>query len=442
MLFGTNGIRGKFNELTPNLALELAQAIGIFFKKGTVLVARDGRLTGECLKHAVISGLQSVGCEVIDLNFASAPTSEFALKTLKADGLIIITASHNPPEWNALKVVDKHGITLSKERGEEIERLMGNPKLEEWGRIKKSKKYEEASYDHIKSVKNLVNQEKIRSKKLKLVLDCGNGMAALVAPRLFRDLGCEIITLNSNVDGHFPGRPSEPTEANLQELIKTVKSVKAYCGIAWDGDGDRVVLVDENGGFIVGDKVYALCAISKLKGVKGKVVTTVATSKCIEDVASNFGCATVYTKIGAPYISEKVYESKAALGGEEVGGVIWPELSLAKDGFMTAAKIVEMLTERSLSGWLKEIPKYYNEKIKIEADQSRKEKIIQKIKEYAKKNKFNIIDIDGVRINFEDSWVIVRASGTEPYIRIFAEAKDKKRAKDLIEEYKKLTGEI
>lgn len=435
MLFGTNGVRGKFSELNPELAVKLSQAIGIYFGRGKILVARDGRLTGECLKNAVISGLQSVGCEVIDLDYASAPTAEFSLKKLNGDGLIIITASHNPPEWNALKVVDKNGVTVSRERGEKIEKLMSTISICNWDQVKPSKRYPQATMEHIEAIKKFLKPEKF--KNLKVVLDCGNGMAALIAPKLFRELGCEIVTLNSNVDGNFPGRPSEPSESNLNDLKKSVISLGAACGIAWDGDGDRVVLIDEKGQFIVGDKVYAISVIIKLAEKKGNFVTTVATSKCIQDLVEAGGCKLIYTKIGAPYLSEEFLHGKAIMGGEEVGGVIWPEISLAKDGFMTAAKIVELLSDKKLSVLLDSVPAYFNQKIKIEANDEKKVRIMESAKVYAKKNRLKVTDIDGIRVDFKDSWVIIRPSGTENYIRIFAEAKTNAQALQLIDEYKK-----
>lgn len=439
MLFGTNGVRGKFDMLNPELALKLAKAIGRYFKSGKILVARDGRLTGECLKCAVISGLESVGCEVIDLDYASAPTAEFMIKKLSANGLIIITASHNPPEWNALKVVDGTGVTVSKERGEEIEKLM-NGNNADWNSVKPSTKYTNATRDHIDAILKMMDVAAVRKRKPKIVLDCGNGMAALIAPQLFVELGCEAILLNEKVDGNFPGRPSEPTEANVSGLIKAVKKNEADGGIAWDGDGDRVIFVDENGAFIVGDKVLALCECLKLRkgNILSSVVTTVATSKVVEDVAAEYGCNTIYTKIGAPYLSEEVLRTNAIIGGEEVGGVIWPELSLAKDGFFTGAKMAEMLCEKKLSEWVEEIPTYFNEKTKIECNDDGKRKIVQGMKEYAEKKKLTVVSVDGVRINFTDSWVIVRASGTENYVRVFAEAKTKEKAKKLMEEYKKI----
>lgn len=439
MLFGTNGVRGKFDLLTPELTLKLSKAIGLYFKSGKILVARDGRITGECLKHAVISGLESAGCEVVDLDYASAPTAEFMIKKLKADGLVIVTASHNPPEWNALKVVDGKGVTVSWERGEEIEKLMDGQTIE-WNKVKPSVNYPDATKEHVEAILKLMDADSIKKRKPKIVLDCGNGMAALIAPRLFAELGCETILLNENVDGTFPGRPSEPTEANVGELIKAVKKHKADGGIAWDGDGDRVIFIDETGAFLVGDKVLALCESLKLRkgNILKAVVTTVATSKVVEDIASKYGCNTIYTKIGAPYLSEEMLRTNAIIGGEEVGGVIWPELSLAKDGFLTGAKMAEMICERKLSEWVSDVPQYFNEKTKIECDDEGKRRIVEGMRKYAEKKKLSVVSVDGVRINLADSWVIVRASGTEHYVRVFAEAKTKQKAKKLMEEYRKI----
>jgi len=437
--FGTNGVRGLFNELTPELSLKLAMAIGVFFKRGKILLARDARLTGECLKHAVVAGLQSVGCEVVGLDFAPAPSAEFMIKKLKADGLIIITASHNPPEWNALKVVDGNGVTISWERGEEIERMMGNVAPAAWDKIMPAKTYENAIEEHIAAIEKLINKDEIRKRKPKLVLDCGNGMSALIAPKLFEDLGCDISVINGKVDGRFPGRPSEPTEANIRMLMEAVRSSGADAGIAWDGDADRVVFVDDKGRFVIGDKVLALCVLWKLGKQKGDIAITVSTSSAARDIAEKAGQKTIYTKIGAPYLSEEIAKGHAIIAGEEVGGVIWPEISLAKDGFLTAAKMVEAICKKPLSGWLEGIPHYYNIKAKIPAaNEEEKKKIVERAMREARSRKMKTILIDGVRVNFGDSWVICRASGTENYVRVFAEAKTEEKAKKLLEEWKKI----
>jgi len=439
--FGTNGARGTFQQLNPELVMKLSQAIGLYFNKGKILLARDGRLTGETLRHAAVSGLLSVGCSVVDLGMVSSPTAEYMVRKLNADGLIIITASHNPPEWNGLKVVDSEGVAVSKERGEKIEKLMDEIEIAEWKNVGKSRHHESATEEHIKEILTNIDVGKVRKKKPKIILDCGNGMASLIAPKLFSEMGCEVIPLNSHVDGNFPGRPSEPTESNVKEMLALVKETNADAGIAWDGDADRVIFADEKGQFVIGDKVFALCVLLRLKEKKGKVVTTVATTLAVEDIAEKYGSEVVHTKIGAPYLSEAVAKG-AVIGGEEVGGIIFPEISFAKEGLYAAAKIVEALCDKPLSELLKDIPEYKNIKEKIAADEEKAENIISAAKKYAEENKLDYIDIDGIRINYKNSWVIVRPSGTEPYVRIFAEAKTEEEAKDLIKKHKKIvTGE-
>jgi len=292
--FGTNGVRGRFDELTPGLALGLSQAIGAYLcpsGKGRIIVARDCRLTGEALKCAVAAGLSSVGCDVIDLGIASSPTAEFMAKRLNADGCIIVTASHNPPEWNALKVVDGKGVAVSHERGEKIEALLGKPAQASWDKVGRISGYDAAEGDHIQGILRHVDAARIGKRKPKIIVDCGNGTTCSIIPRLLKMLGCDILSLNAHPDGRFPGRPSEPGESNVKELIGLVESSGADAGIAWDGDGDRVVFIDEKGGYVIGDRVFALSILWKAFATnaaggkpKGDIITTVATSKSAEDV--------------------------------------------------------------------------------------------------------------------------------------------------------------
>ncbi|MBN2122377.1 phosphoglucosamine mutase [Candidatus Micrarchaeota archaeon] len=434
--FGTNGIRGTFEVLTPLLALRASQAIGDYFNGGNVLVGRDCRLTSPTLHKAVLSGLESVGCSVTDLGIVTTPTAEFMVEKLHPDGLIIITASHNPPEWNALKVIDAKGVALSKERGEGIEEAIdaGVP-LSSWDKAGSTTDYETATQDHLAAILSEVDVEKIKKRRLKVVLDCANGVPALLGPKLFEALGCEVILLNSEMDGHFPGRPSEPREENIQEMLRLTLDSKADFGIAWDGDGDRIVMADSKGEFIIGDRVFALCALLKLKEAPGPVVTTVATSKAVADVAQKFGQRIDYTAVGAPYLSELASKGECAIAGEEVGGVIWPEVSLAKDGFLTAAKIAEAVCGKPLSEWLAEFPFYYNVKGKVPCEPS---EIEAKMDSIPIPEDAQVVRVDGVRLNFEDSWVIFRPSGTEPLIRVFAESTNEEKAKELVEKYEKL----
>ncbi len=435
--FGTNGIRGTFEVLTPLLALKASQAIGDYFNGGNVLVGRDCRLTSPTLHKAVLSGLESVGCSVTDLGIVTTPTAEFMVEKLHPDGLIIITASHNPPEWNALKVIDAKGVALSKERGAGIEEAIdGTVPLSSWDKAGTTTEYEGATEDHLAAILSEIDVGKIRKRKLKVVLDCANGVPALIGPRLFEALGCEVVLLNSRMDGHFPGRPSEPREENISEMLKLTRESKADFGIAWDGDGDRIVMADSDGEFVIGDRVFALSALLRLKEKPGPVVTTVATSKAVADVAQKFGQRIDYTAVGAPYLSEAASKGECAIAGEEVGGVIWPEVSLAKDGFLTAAKIAEAVCEKPFSEWLEEFPFYYNVKGKVPCEPS---EIKAKMDSIPIPDAVeSVVRVDGVRLNFEDSWVIFRPSGTEPLIRVFAESTSEEKAKALVEEYEKL----
>ncbi|VVC02175.1 Phosphoglucomutase/phosphomannomutase [uncultured archaeon] len=442
-LFGTNGVRGKLDVLTPALAFGLASSFALWSNGKQIAVARDMRLTGPMLHSSVCAGIMSAGGDVLDLGLCSSPVAEFTLARHKAAGLIIITASHNPAEWNALKFVDKDGVAVSRERGEVIERMATGAQLPSvaWDKVGKIANHAEAAAAHASQALASVDAQRIRKRKLRIALDFGNGTSALSAG-LFTSLGCETITLNGEIDGKFPGRPSEPSEANVQALCREVVRQSADFGVAWDGDSDRVVFVDEKGGWIVGDKGFALSAAEACRQSMGQkeklVVTTVATSRVVEEACAASGAKTIYTKVGAPYLSEKMLElgSRAVSGGEEVGGIIWPRFSLAKDGIFAAAKLCEMACEKRLGEIVGELPVYYNAKAKPEvAGESQKNAGLAAAQNYAK-GRGRLTLVDGVRVDFEDSWVIVRASGTENAMRIFAEAKTQKKAGSLMKEYR------
>jgi phosphomannomutase/phosphoglucomutase len=446
-LFGTNGVRGKLSSLDASLAFDLASSFATICKDGApVAVARDMRKTSPMLHAAAEAGILSAGKDVLDLELASSPVAEWALARKKASGLIIVTASHNPPEWNALKFVDGKGIAVSHERGDAIERMALAKKFAraEWGHVGKKSEYASAAAEHAKAVLASVDAAKIRKRKLRVALDFGNGTSAL-SRGVFESLGCEIIALNVKIDGTFPGRLSEPSEANVQQLLKTVRSSSADLGVAWDGDSDRVIFVDEKGNWIVGDMGFAISAKKACEETAGQkekfVVTTVATSRCVEDACTALGAKIVYTKVGAPYLSEKMVElsGKAVSGGEEVGGIIWPRFSLAKYGIYAAAKMCEMACDRQLSELVSELPVYYNSKYKPEVNgAAEKERGLAAAKKHAEGMEGKLQLIDGVRVDLGDGWAIVRASGTENAMRIFAEAKTKSRAAALMKEFKEI----
>ncbi|MDO8339035.1 MAG: phosphoglucosamine mutase [Candidatus Burarchaeum sp.] len=439
--FGTNGARGKLDLLTPEFVSRMCTAFGIWSggKGNNILLARDTRTSGEMLEGAALAGLLSAGCSVTMLGICPSPTVEFSVLKHKASGAVTITASHNPPDWNALKFVDSRSIAVSRERGEEIEKIFeaGPPQAQraQWNEIQPLHHYATACADHAAAVKAAIDTSLIKRRKPKLVLDCANGTMGQVCPQFFKSLGCEVITLNAQMDGHFPGRPSEPTEANIGELLASVKELGADTGIAWDGDGDRVVFVDETGKFVIGDKIFALSEKIALAQKKGPVVTTVSTTNAIRDIAEKAGCKMHYCRIGAPYISEEMARVGAVVGGEEVGGVVWPSISYGKDGLMTAAKIVEAICRQPLSNLVAGLPSYFNSKTKLPCAPERKYGAVASLAGKLQ-DKGKPTTIDGVRIDFpDDSWVIVRASGTENYIRIFAEAKSQEKANELMQSY-------
>lgn len=429
--------------LTPQLAFGLSASFACWCAGKQIALARDMRLTSPMLHSAAEAGILSAGKDALDLGLASSPVAEWALAKNRAAGLIIVTASHNPPEWNALKFVDGKGAAVSRERGEEIEAaaLSGKHKAAEWSRVGKALPHQGASAEHAAAVVKSVDAGKIRKRGLRVALDFGNGTSSL-SKGVFESLGCEVVGLNEKIDGAFPGRPSEPSEANVQELCKSVKRSSADFGVAWDGDSDRVIFVDEKGNWIVGDRGFAISAKKACEETRGQkeklVVTTVATSRVVEDACAALGAKTIYTKVGAPYLSEKMLElgSLAVSGGEEVGGIIWPRFSLAKDGIFAAAKMCGMVCNRKMSELAGELPAYYNSKCKIDADTAAKGRGLSAARKYAEKSGGKASLIDGVRVDFEDGWVIVRASGTENAMRIFAEAKTKNRAEALMKEFK------
>ena len=438
--FGTYGIRGLINFLTPEFTAAMSAAFATWLG-GTIVVGRDTRTTGEMLERAVISGLLSAGCDVIELGTVPSPTVEFEVKRLGAAGGVIITASHNPPEWNALKFVGKEGVGLSREKGEEIEAIYERraQRRAEWDRQGTLSRHPSAISEHIAEIEKHVDERVIRRKSPLVVLDCANGTAGLMAPQLMRRLGCRIITLNAQPDGRFPGRPSEPTEENIGDLIGAVKALRADLGIAWDGDADRVIFVDERGRYIWGDRSFALCAKLKLMERKGDVVTTIATSNVVKDVAVQGGGKIVYTKVGAPYISEAMLRRRAVIGGEEVGGVVWPEIGWGKDGLMTAAKVVEAICRfGKLSKLISSLPKYFNAKTKVMTGDKDKQKVLERVKAVMGKEEGELITIDGLRLNTDEGWVIVRPSGTENLMRVFAEAGSQGKAAALLQRYRRI----
>jgi phosphomannomutase/phosphoglucomutase len=439
-LFGTNGIRGVVNkELTPETAIKVGLAIGTFFGRKNLLVGHDARTSSPMFAKAVIAGLTATGCNVFFAGMAPTPALQYAVKNHGIDGGVIITASHNPPEYNGIKVIWNDGIEISHEQEIEIENIYfeNETRFAEWDKLGTTNELPGINDEYIEAVKRHVNVAKIAEKRYHVVVDAANSVGSLTAPRFLRDLGCKVTSINANIDGTFPGRLPEPRPENLKEIALTVKAVSADLGVAFDGDADRSIFVDENGEIYWGDKTFAL--IEKhflIHNPNAKIVTSVSSSTLVKDIADAYKGEIVWTKVGSVTISQTMKELKAKLGGEENGGVFYGPHQAVRDGAMTTALILEIMAEtgEKLSKLIEEQPRYFLEKGKVECPEAKKEKVLKKLVEQVKGA--NVSTIDGVKIWFEDkSAILVRPSGTEPIYRLYAEAKNQEKALKLIEDY-------
>ncbi|MCK5547687.1 MAG: phosphoglucosamine mutase, partial [Thermoplasmata archaeon] len=352
------------------------------------------------------------------------------------DGGVMITASHNPPEFNGIKCMDDKGMELSPENEIEIEKIYWKKsfKQADWksiGGITKS----DYTTEYVSSIVSRISSSAIKRSNLKVVVDCVNGAACPTTPRILDELGCDVVPLNAQPSGE-PSRPFEPTIQNVEGLMLLTKTSKADLGIAHDGDADRTIFVDENGDFVYGDRTLALIAKDIVAKNKGLVVTPVSSSQCVEDVVLEAGGDIHYTKVGAPLVARTMFEKGAVFGGEENGGMIFPKHQYCRDGAMAAARILEIMAKRKkkLSALLREIPHYEQFKTKVHCPDGAKKQVIKKLTAALKKKGSEISTIDGIKLFDKKGWVLIRPSGTEPIVRIFSEGKTKKNAKGLAEE--------
>ncbi len=439
-LFGTNGIRGIVNkELSVEIAVKIGGAIGTFFQQGDIVVGHDARTSGPMLAKAVMAGLNATGCNVLFAGMVPTPALQYAVKNSKADGSVIVTASHNPPQYNGIKVVWNDGIELSREQEIEIEDIFFDEKTKysKWNDLGTIRQLHGIINDYLEAIKQHVDCDRIVSKGYHVVVDAANSVGSLAAPILLRDLGCRTTTINANIDGTFPGRIPEPRPENLGDLASTVKALGADLGVAYDGDADRAIFVDESGEIHWGDKTFALVEKHFLESNPGeKIVTPVSSSTLVRDVAEAYNGEIVWTKVGSIIVSHKMKETKARLGGEENGGIFYGPHQSVRDGAMATALILDIMAKASqkLSSMLGEMPRYFLRKSKVHCPHELKEKAMEKLIEQVKI--LNTTTIDGVKIWFEDkSSILVRPSGTEPIYRLYAEAKKEKRASQLVEKY-------
>ena len=414
MKFGSSGIRGIANQaVTSELALRIGRGVGA--DRGNVVVGHDTRRAAEMIEYAAISGLLSVGCRVTRVGMVATPTLAYAARDY--DCGIMVTASHNPPEYIGVKLFNPDGMAFDSKQQKTIERLIedhrgADIKLASWDRMHPVRTDENAVSNHISRILAGVNIE----KRMRVVVDCGCGAASLTTPYLLRAMGCDVVTLNSQPDGFFPGRKPEPKSETLTALQSAVLSTNADLGIAHDGDADRMVAVDDQGEVVSNDKLLAFFGMHE---ARKKMVIPVDTSMLIDAVLPDIEI--IRTRVGDVFIAEEMKQTGADFGGEPSGTWIFPRVSYCPEGIYAAARLVELLSRGDVrfSDHLSPMPEYEIKRGSIsyhgDIDDRRIEGELRALPSS------DISTIDGIRLGFDDAWALVRPSGTEPLIRITVE---------------------
>lgn len=449
-LFGTDGVRGVVNtELTPEMVLRLAMAIGTYFSSGSrIVVGSDSRAGRSFLTRVVVGGLLSTGVKVFEAGLTPTPALQYYVKTRGFDGGVMITASHNPPEYNGIKVVMPDGVEAPREVEEEIERIFYESRF-------RRASWQDLSYDAVKvsdvvenyvdAVVRLVDSDSIRKAGLKVVVDPANNVGALTTPKILRRLGVKVLTVNSDIS-HIPSRNIEPSPENVRGLIDTVKAIGASFGVAHDGDADRAIFIANDGRYIPGDySAVLLCEhIVKNRGERfpPRVVTAISSSTLVEFMLSEYGIEVVWTKVGAVTIARTMMKVGAIAGFEENGGFMYPKHQYVRDGGMSLALMAELLSlERvPLSELLDRLPKRFVIKRRIYVDRSVLPEVYERIKSTFLGLRF--VEVDGIKVISNSFWFLVRPSGTEPLVRVFVEAESEELANQVLKEVLDIFREV
>ncbi|SEO61558.1 phosphomannomutase / phosphoglucomutase [Halogranum amylolyticum] len=440
-LFGSSGTRGVAGEqLTPEFVLRVAKAAGTVWDTDRAVVARDTRTTGEMFTNAAASGLASVGIDVDRLGVTPTPA---VVRYCDAESVpaVLITASHNPPEYNGVKLVGADGVELPVHRLERIEEhiLAEEFDVAPWDRVGRTRRVESANRDYVEEMLATVDRETIAAADLTVALDPGHGAGALTSPEFYRELGCRVVTVNGQPDGHFPGREPEPVESNLADLGRLVRAADADVGIAHDGDADRAIFFDENGQYVEGDTSLAALAAAQLDD-GDTTVAAVNVSQRLVDVCDEVGATLELTPIGSTNIITRIRELWAEgatipVAGEGNGGIFFPNYRLVRDGAFIGAKFLELVAERPTSDVVAPYTDYHNVRVNLSYEtEAELDAMLEAAAAYADAADADPNTKDGYRLDYGDAWVLVRPSGTEPKVRIYAEAHDAARAEELAED--------
>jgi phosphomannomutase len=439
LMVSVSGVRGRVGDgLTPAVISKFAAGFGAWAlaqgKSRTIVVGRDSRVSGPMFHRATIAALQSVGCDVLDVGLAPTPTIQMAVEDEHAAGGLAITASHNPIEWNALKFIGASGLFLDAEEGKAMREVVESEiTYATWDTLGTVTQDTNAIEGHIQRVLALpfIDVARIRARGFRVALDCANGAGGAIIPQLLERLGCTVTGVNLETNGRFK-RPPEPVAANLGELERLVLHTGADVGLATDPDVDRLALVSDEGKAIGEDWTLALAARLALRYRPGPVVMNLSTSRIVDDVAKEAGAGVIRAPVGEVNVALRMRSEGAAIGGEGNGGVILSELHLGRDAPVGVVMLLQMMAEdgEPLSKVIARYPKYQIVKDKLDRPNAPLDTVYSSLRASFPDA---VVDTqDGLRLSWDDRWVHVRPSGTEPIVRVIAEAPTDGGARELI----------
>lgn len=439
-MMSISGVRGVVGDtLTPDVVSRFSAAFGTYCEGGSVVIGRDARRSGPMVRDAVTAGLTASGCRVVDLGIATTPTIQFSVKRHNAKGGVAITASHNPIDWNAMKFIESSGVFLNGEQGRKLIHIYRSKSIRyvSWEGLGEVVAHPNSAKEHVEHILRTIDVEAVSKRAPVVAVDCCNSAPSEIMRILLNRLGCEAIPVNCEMTGTFPRGP-EPTASTLRDLCRKVIENGADIGFATDPDGDRISIVTEKGVPLGEECSVTLATEFVLEHKLGPVVTNVATTRAVEDIATKWGCPLVRSAVGEVNVVEKMIELGAVIGGEGNGGVINPAVQYARDGPAAAALILGGLCRsgEKTSILSEKLPKYYMIKKKIPCDPSRSKVLLEEVKEHFKGERIDLTD--GIRVVRDSSWIYVRKSGTEPIVRVICEAKTKKEALSLSRDTTKL----
>ncbi len=440
-LFGTNGIREVVGTtFTPSFVTRVAGAIASEAPHDRpIVIGWDGRTSSAAFAHLASATLAAAGHRVIELGLLPTPAIQYNVPQLGAGLAVIVTASHNPPEFNGIKCIDDQGIEVAREVEERIEAAFDGSVAP----LTTFERFGEIAHDalgagrYLRGILEVVDRGRIAARHLHVALDCGNGASIPTSPALLQRLGCRTVTLNGHLDGTFPGRRSEPTEANVGDLKRLVPSVGADLGVAHDGDADRAVFVDATGRYVPGETMLALLARDAVERQGGgTVVVPVSASQAVEDAVAPLGGHVVYSRVGSPSVVRAMRDHHAVFGGEDNGGLIFPAFQLARDGAMALAAALDLLARRgaTLAELVAEVPRYALVRETVACPVELRGPVLARLAEEFGRGGAEVDTLDGVKVRGPSGWFLLRPSGTEPIFRVSAESRDATAARRLADQ--------